>query len=176
MLHVHDSRLDSCALDPRVSTIARDSGAARALRDLRRARSECRVFDSVRLPSERPSCASHYDFRLLSRICGSQWRFPAAGGRVRYAWRPAATRAGGSKLVAAARPPAAGKLVRLRRRLVVDRFAPPSRCNVLITRRLHPPFSRGYPQILLRRLKKFAGSLLIFRLLRQHNVESREVK
>ena len=62
MLHVHYSRLDSCALDTRVSTIARDSGAVRALRDLRRARSECRMFDSGRLPSERPSCASHYVF------------------------------------------------------------------------------------------------------------------
>ena len=42
-------------------------------------------------------------------------RFPAAGGRVRYAWRPAATRAVAQKLVAAARPPAAGMLDCLRR-------------------------------------------------------------
>src|ERR1035441_2691960 len=55
---------------------------------------------------------------VYSTICGSKWRFPAAGRRVRYAWRPAATRAGGSKLVAAARLPAAGKLGRLRRQPV----------------------------------------------------------
>src|ERR1035441_6280013 len=48
-------------------------------------------------------------FRVYSTICGSKWRFPAAGRRVRYAWRPAATRAGGSKLVAAARIAAACK-------------------------------------------------------------------
>jgi len=37
----------------------------------------------------------------------SPWaRLFARAGRVRYAWRPAATRAGGSKPVAAARPPA----------------------------------------------------------------------
>jgi len=32
-------------------------------------------------------------------------RLFAGAGRGRYAWRPVATRAGGSKLVAAARPP-----------------------------------------------------------------------
>jgi len=36
--------------------------------------------------------------RLLARLF-------AGAGRVRYAWRPAATRAGGSELVATARPP-----------------------------------------------------------------------
>src|SRR5206468_11080712 len=49
-------------------------------------------------------------FWLYGGICGSKWRFPATGGRVRCAWRPAATRAGARKLVAAARPPVAGKL------------------------------------------------------------------
>jgi hypothetical protein len=58
--------------------------------------------------------------RLCSTICGSKWRIPAAGRRVRYAWRPAATRAGGTKLVAAARLPAAGMLGHLWRQLVVE--------------------------------------------------------
>ncbi|MGH7991094.1 MAG: DNA-binding protein, partial [Limisphaerales bacterium] len=34
---------------------------------------------------------------LCSTIYGSKWRIPAGGRRVRYAWRPAATRSGGSK-------------------------------------------------------------------------------
>jgi len=52
-------------------------------------------------------CLAQYLFRLCSRICGSEWHFPRPGRRVRYAWRPAATRAKGSKPVAAARLPAA---------------------------------------------------------------------
>ncbi len=52
-------------------------------------------------------------FWVYRRICGSKWRISAAGRQVRYAWGPAATRAGGSKPVAAARLPAAEMLVRL---------------------------------------------------------------
>jgi len=55
--------------------------------------------------------AGGLNYWFCGTICGSKWRIPAAGRRVRYAWRPAATRAGGSKLVAAARLPAAGMLV-----------------------------------------------------------------
>jgi len=44
--------------------------------------------------------------RVYSRICGSKWHISRAGRRVRYAWRPAATRAGAQRAVAAARLPA----------------------------------------------------------------------
>ena len=65
------------------------------------------------------SLASHpgLNLWLYGRICGSKWHSPAAAGRVRYAWRPAATRAGARKAVAAARPPAAEEFGRLRRQL-----------------------------------------------------------
>jgi len=64
---------------------------------------------------------SEESFWVRSRICGSKWHTSAAGRRVRYALRPAATRAGGSKLVAAARLPAAEILRRHWRQLVTGR-------------------------------------------------------
>ena len=40
---------------------------------------------------------------LYGRICGPKWHSPAAGGRVRYSWRAAATRTGARKAVATGR-------------------------------------------------------------------------
>ena len=45
-------------------------------------------------------------FWFFKRIRGSKWHFQRAARRVRYAWRPTATRVGARRPVAAARPPA----------------------------------------------------------------------
>ncbi len=42
--------------------------------------------------------------RLYGRTCGSKWRIPAAGRRVRYAWRPAASRSDKRSLAAGLKP------------------------------------------------------------------------
>ncbi|HRY48641.1 MAG TPA: transposase [Candidatus Paceibacterota bacterium] len=59
---------------------------------LNQAVDQVRRAESTRLRGK-PLAAKLKKMRLYSRICGPEWYISGAGRRVRYAWRPAATRA-----------------------------------------------------------------------------------